>query len=86
MAGDTVAKLAKPQLRRLFHDQLKRNLITAFVLVIGTGVSFYYLNNRRAINRVGEYYKNYDIEKDFNDIREKGLFDSCNLVDGRETD
>lgn len=82
MSGEAVAKHAKPQLRGLFHAQLRRNLITAGVLVVGTGVAFYCLQNRRHKSRVAEFYKNYDIDKDFDEMKRKKLFESCNVVDG----
>lgn len=82
MGGEAVAKPTKPQLRGLFHAQLKRNLITTFVLVAGCGVSFYLLHNRRQKNAVAEFYKNYDIDKEFDIMRGKKLFESCNVVDG----
>lgn len=75
--SEAVAKQTKPQLRGLFHAQLRTNLITTFALVAGSGITFYLLHNRRHKNRIAEYYKNYDIDKEFDEIRSKGLFQSC---------
>lgn len=86
MSSEAVAKIAKPQLRGLFQKQLKNNLIVTFVLVIGSGLSWHFLYNRPFKNRIAEFYKDYDIEKEFHDMRKKGLLDSCSATDGTESE
>ncbi|XP_023027289.1 cytochrome c oxidase subunit 6C [Leptinotarsa decemlineata] len=76
MSG-AVGKAAKPQLRGLLQSQIKVNiLLAAGVATAAAVLQKVFVNDER--KRVyAEFYKNYDIEKAFNQIRNKGLFDSC---------
>ncbi|CAH0559687.1 unnamed protein product [Brassicogethes aeneus] len=76
MSG-AVSKANKPQMRGLLQSQIKRNLVFAIGLCTAAAVLqkvFYNDGRKRAYS---EFYKTYDIEKAFNQIRNKGLFDSC---------
>ncbi|XP_045483541.1 cytochrome c oxidase subunit 6C [Harmonia axyridis] len=81
MADATVKKYPKPQLKGLLRKQIGRNMIG---MVIFTAVSvmamkiFYNDENKRAY---AEFHRNYDIDKEFEKMRKKGLFDSCSADD-----
>ncbi|RZC36257.1 cytochrome c oxidase subunit 6C-1, partial [Asbolus verrucosus] len=75
--ADKVSKVVKPQLRGLLHNQIRMNLIVAGVMCFAAAVAqkVFVNDNRKKV--YGEFYKNYDIEKEFDRMRNKGLFDSC---------
>ncbi|XP_017771568.1 PREDICTED: cytochrome c oxidase subunit 6C-1 [Nicrophorus vespilloides] len=75
--ADSVANVKKPVLRGLLHSQIKRNLGAAIVLSIVSGIALKYLVNEPRKAQYAEFYKTYDIEKEFNEMRNKGVFDSC---------
>ncbi|KAJ3648652.1 hypothetical protein Zmor_020440 [Zophobas morio] len=75
--SDAVSKTPKPQLRGLLHNQIKRNLIWACGMCFVAAVAQKFLVNDHRQNIYAEFYKKYDINKEFNKIRNKGLFDSC---------
>ncbi|CAH1365140.1 hypothetical protein MTP99_001433 [Tenebrio molitor] len=79
--ADEIGKIPKPQMRGLLNAQIKRNLaLTAVTCTLaGLYMKFIFGNGRK--NVYAEYYKNYDIEKEFHRIRRKGLFDSCDPYD-----
>ncbi|KAJ8984218.1 hypothetical protein NQ317_011128 [Molorchus minor] len=76
MAGE-VGKASKPQLRGLLKSQIKRNIIViaSITAVIAVAQKVFINDQRKKV--YAEFYKNYDIEKAFHQIRNKGLFDSC---------
>ncbi|KAJ8925888.1 hypothetical protein NQ315_009740 [Exocentrus adspersus] len=76
MSGE-VSKVSKPQLRGLLQSQIKKNLILAIAVASAAAVAQKFLLNDRRKNRYAEFYKSYDIDKSFEQIRSKGLFDSC---------
>ncbi|XP_018568105.1 cytochrome c oxidase subunit 6C-like [Anoplophora glabripennis] len=76
MAGE-VGKASKPQLRGLLQSQIRRNIIVAATVAAAAAVVQKFLYNDGRIKVYADFYKNYDIEKAFNQIRNKGLFDSC---------
>ncbi|KAJ8931272.1 hypothetical protein NQ314_015838 [Rhamnusium bicolor] len=76
MSG-AVGKANKPQLRGLLHSQIKVNILLASVVAVGAALGQYFFVNNERKRVYAEFYKNYDIEKAFNTIRNKGLFDSC---------
>lgn len=61
----------------LLYTQTKGMLLKAAILVTTVAVAFkmFYMLPRRA--RYEEFYSNYDINKEFEKMRAKGLFDSC---------
>jgi len=77
MAGDKVSTIAKPKLRGLLASSIKLNLLSAIVLgTIATIATKIWFNDARK-EVYGKFYKNYDINKEFEKMRKKGLFDSC---------
>ncbi|EFA07587.1 cytochrome c oxidase subunit 6C [Tribolium castaneum] len=82
--GEQVARIPKPQMRGLLHSQIKRNLILTGIscTIAGLYMKFVFGNSRK--NAYAEFYKNYDINKEFHRIRRKGLFDSCDPLDDSE--
>ncbi|XP_019873236.1 cytochrome c oxidase subunit 6C-like [Aethina tumida] len=76
MAKDVV-KSNKPQLRGLLQNQIKKNLALAVGMCFVAAVAQKIWINDERKKVYAEFYKNYDIEKAFNTIRNKGLFDSC---------
>lgn len=79
--SQTVLKAAKPQLKGLLRKDIKRNLIITFVITgfVGTIWKTCFANKHKQM--YADFYKNYDIDKEFNTMRKKGLFDSCNPDD-----
>nr|CAI5842771.1 unnamed protein product [Callosobruchus analis] len=74
---EVTGKLPKPQLRSLLHSQIKRNLLLAgiSVLIAGCYMRFVYGDGRK--KAYANFSRDYDIEKEFERMRKKGLFDSC---------
>ncbi|KAL3286957.1 hypothetical protein HHI36_001443 [Cryptolaemus montrouzieri] len=69
--------LPKPQLRGLLRSQIKKNLIIASVLSISVVIAQKIFVNDERKRVYAEFYKNYDINKEFEKMKAKGLFDSC---------
>lgn len=67
----------KPQLRGLLHSQIKTNLIVAIGLSIVGGIAYKVLVNDPQKQKYLDYYKNFDIDKEFEIMKNKGVFDSC---------
>ncbi|KAB0790740.1 hypothetical protein PPYR_15670 [Photinus pyralis] len=67
----------KPQLRGLLQSSIKRNLIIAIGTSIVAGITFKTLVGDARKKKYLEFYKNYDIDKEFNEMRNKGVFSSC---------
>ncbi|XP_047540214.1 cytochrome c oxidase subunit 6C [Vanessa atalanta] len=77
MADSAVSTIAKPQMRGLLHNVIKRNLIVAIALSAACGFSYkLFVGNVRKRN-YAEFYRTYDAEKEFEEMRKKGLFQSC---------
>ncbi|CAH1112197.1 unnamed protein product [Psylliodes chrysocephalus] len=77
MAGGEVSKVSKPQLRGLLAGQIKKNILfAAGVATLAAVIQKVFVNDAKK-NQYAAFYKTYDIEKSFNQIRNKGLFDSC---------
>ncbi|VEN39216.1 unnamed protein product [Callosobruchus maculatus] len=74
---EVTGKLPKPQLRSLLHSQIKRNLLLTGISVIIAGcyMRFGYGDSRK--KAYADFFRDYDIEKEFERMRKKGLFDSC---------
>ncbi|XP_053618464.1 cytochrome c oxidase subunit 6C-like [Plodia interpunctella] len=78
MAGDkAVATAAKPQMRGLLNSAIKRNLIVAITLSAISGFAFKQLVGNERKRKYAEFYRTYDAEKEFEEMRKKGLFQSC---------
>ncbi|CAG9836327.1 unnamed protein product [Diabrotica balteata] len=77
MAGGEVSKTTKPQLRGLLAGQIKWNIIIATTTAVAAAIAQKVFVNDQRKKDYAEFYRTYDIEKSFNQIRNKGLFDSC---------
>ncbi|XP_061724067.1 cytochrome c oxidase subunit 6C-like [Cydia pomonella] len=78
MAGDkAVSTVSKPVMRGLLNSSIKRNLTVALTLAAISGVAFKQLVGNERKRKYAEFYRNYDAEKEFEEMRKKGLFQSC---------
>nr|CAD7203650.1 unnamed protein product [Timema douglasi] len=76
MSDSVVAKLPKPQLRGLLASSIKFHLPIAIVVSIASGVAFQFLVCEPRKRRYAEFYKNYDIDKEFERMKQAGVFQS----------
>ncbi|XP_077207927.1 cytochrome c oxidase subunit 6C [Paroedura picta] len=75
----TSALLTKPRMRGLLASRLKKYLAVAGIGAMGIFLTFKFglmIPRRRAYD---EFYKNYDIEKEFEAMRKTGVFQSAPL-------
>jgi cytochrome c oxidase subunit 6c len=75
---------AKPQLRGLLASSLKTQVIVASVLGIGSVVLVKHFVKDARLKRYEEFYKHYDVEKDFERMRRTGIFRSAPAGDEPE--
>jgi len=75
---------AKPQLRGLLASNLKRQVIVAAVLGVGSVIAVKHFVKDARLKRYEEFYKNYDAEKDFERMRRAGVFRSAPAGDETE--
>ncbi|XP_037535617.1 cytochrome c oxidase subunit 6C-1 [Nematolebias whitei] len=68
--------LQKPVMRRLLYRRMRFHLPIAFTLGIVAAVLFKYRVAEPRKMAYAEFYKNYDHEKEFNTMREAGVFES----------
>ncbi|XP_049880278.1 cytochrome c oxidase subunit 6C [Pectinophora gossypiella] len=78
MAGDKAVSVAnKPQMRGLLNAAIKRNLILSLTFAGISGFAFQQLVGAARKKRYAEFYRTYDAEKEFEEMKKKGLFQSC---------
>ncbi|XP_004926148.1 cytochrome c oxidase subunit 6C [Bombyx mori] len=78
MAGESaVSTASKPQMRGLLNAVIKRNIIVALALSGVAGFTFKQLIGNERKRKYAEFYRTYDAEKEFEEMRKKGLFQSC---------
>ncbi|XP_063542760.1 cytochrome c oxidase subunit 6C [Cydia strobilella] len=78
MAGDkAVSTVSKPVMRGLLNASIKRNLFISLALAAVSGVAFKQLIGTERKRKYAEFYRNYDAEKEFEEMKKKGLFQSC---------
>ncbi|XP_068625115.1 cytochrome c oxidase subunit 6C-like [Battus philenor] len=77
MADKAVSTTTKPVMRGLLNNVIKRNLIVALSLAGISGFAFKQLVGNERKRRYAEFYRTYDAEKEFEEMRKKGLFQSC---------
>ncbi|XP_063388243.1 cytochrome c oxidase subunit 6C [Cydia fagiglandana] len=78
MAGDkAVSTVSKPVMRGLLNASIKRNLIISLALAAVSGIAFKQLVGTERKRKYAEFYRNYDAEKEFEEMKKKGLFQSC---------
>ncbi|XP_038047409.1 cytochrome c oxidase subunit 6C-like [Patiria miniata] len=71
-----MSALPRPQMRGLLNSHLKKHFAIGLVLAV-TGaacVKFFLFDWRKA--KYAEFYKTYDVQKDFERMRELGVFHS----------
>nr|CAD7592678.1 unnamed protein product [Timema genevievae] len=76
MSGSVVAKLPKPQLKGLLAASIKFHLPIAIFVSIASGIAFKFLVCEPRKQRYAEFYKNYDIDKEFERMKQAGVFQS----------
>lgn len=77
MATETTGKIPKPLMRGLLRKQIGRNLVGAFFVTVSAALIFQFTVKNGHRSKYDNFYKNYDIEKEFEIMRKKGVFDSC---------
>uniref|UniRef100_A0A4D5R9G6 Cytochrome c oxidase subunit 6C n=1 Tax=Scolopendra viridis TaxID=118503 RepID=A0A4D5R9G6_SCOVI len=77
MADTTVKRLPKPQLRGLLHTYMRKHGIIAavFCAVSVIAVKFGVADRRK--QSYAEFYKDYDADAVFEEMRKKNLFQSA---------
>ncbi|XP_076341347.1 cytochrome c oxidase subunit 6C-2-like [Tachypleus tridentatus] len=73
----TVKKIPKPQLRGLLRSSLRVHLGIVAVLSIASGIAWKYGIAEPRKKRYADFYNSYDAEKDFERMRQAGVFQSC---------
>ncbi|XP_076259896.1 cytochrome c oxidase subunit 6C-like [Rhynchophorus ferrugineus] len=77
MSSTVSTTLKKPQLRRLLYTNVRNTLISVAVsITVVTAIVKIFHNDARK-KAYADFYKNYDINAEFEKMRKKGLFDSC---------
>ncbi|XP_015261343.1 PREDICTED: cytochrome c oxidase subunit 6C [Gekko japonicus] len=71
------ALLAKPQMRGLLASRLKKHLVVLSILSLGIIVGFKFGVSEPRKRAYAEFYKNYDFAKEFEAMREAGIFQSA---------
>lgn len=74
MADKAVSTASKPMMRGLLNAQIKRNLIVSLVLAGISAVAVKQLVGNERKRKYAEFYRTYDAEKEFEEMRKKGLF------------
>ncbi|ENN71772.1 hypothetical protein D910_06608 [Dendroctonus ponderosae] len=70
-------KIPKPQMHGLAQSRITKWLISSLINAALGGLAFqiFYIDHKKKI--YNDFYANYDIDKEFETMRAKGLFDSC---------
>lgn len=68
-------EIPKPKLRGLLTTQIKRNFIGAVICTCLGGSIKYYFNLQKK-KRYADFYANYDIDKEFDEMVKTGVFQS----------
>ncbi|XP_076003245.1 cytochrome c oxidase subunit 6C [Genypterus blacodes] len=72
--------LPKPVMRGLLGKRLRFHLPIAFALSLAAAVAFKYGVTEPRKQAYADFYKSYDSEKEFNTMRQAGIFQSCRPV------
>ncbi|TMS19007.1 cytochrome c oxidase subunit 6C [Larimichthys crocea] len=73
--------LAKPMMRGMLAKRLRLHLPLAFVVSFSSALAFNLLIAQPRKRAYAEFYKNYDSVKDFNAMREAGIFESVRPIE-----
>ncbi|XP_040890066.1 cytochrome c oxidase subunit 6C-1 [Toxotes jaculatrix] len=68
--------LPKPVMRGMLAKRLRFHLPIAFALSIGAAIAFKFTVTEPRKQAYAEFYKQYDSVKEFNAMREAGIFES----------
>ncbi|KAM9758710.1 cytochrome c oxidase subunit 6C [Menidia menidia] len=68
--------LPKPLMRGMLAKRLRFHLPIAFTLAIASAIAFKYAVTEPRKQAYAEFYKHYDAVKEFNSMREAGIFES----------
>nr|ALS05119.1 cytochrome c oxidase subunit 6C-1-like isoform X1 [Labidocera rotunda] len=79
--SSAVAKVAKPVMRGLHVNQIKKNLIYATAFSMATSTAWYFLVNKARKDNYANFYKNYDAEADFQRMKAAGVFQSVQVIE-----
>jgi hypothetical protein len=76
MSTTAVAKIPKPLLRGHLAKQIVKNGVIASVLSVFAGVAFYFGVNVRRKQTYADFYKNYDLDFHYEEMKKAGVFQS----------
>ncbi|CAI5686604.1 cytochrome c oxidase subunit 6C [Oreochromis niloticus] len=68
--------LPKPMMRGLLAKRLRFHLPIAFTLALTAAIAFKYTVTEPKKRAYADFYKQYDAVKEFNAMREAGIFES----------
>ncbi|XP_060631643.1 cytochrome c oxidase subunit 6C [Anolis sagrei] len=72
----SAALLAKPQMRGLLAKRLRKHMVIAFLFATGCAASYKFGVAEPRKKAYADFYKNYDAMKDFEQMRDAGVFQS----------
>ncbi|CAH0545668.1 unnamed protein product [Brassicogethes aeneus] len=70
-------KLPPPQLHGLLASKIKVNIPLALLSAALSGLAFNYLYIEKKKKRYRDFHEEYCVDDAFEDMRKKGVFDSC---------
>nr|CAI5823644.1 unnamed protein product [Callosobruchus analis]CAI5848003.1 unnamed protein product [Callosobruchus analis] len=73
----TCAKLKKPQMHGMLRSRTAKSLVGTFVSVLVAGVAFQVTFVSRRRKAYKDFHARYDIDKEFERMRSRNVFDSC---------
>ncbi|XP_032624878.1 cytochrome c oxidase subunit 6C [Chelonoidis abingdonii] len=73
--------LPKPQMRGLLGKRLRFHIVGALIASLGSAVLYKYGVAEPRKRAYADFYKNYDSMKDFEAMREAGVFESVQPKD-----
>ncbi|XP_060099423.1 cytochrome c oxidase subunit 6C [Heteronotia binoei] len=71
------ALLPKPQMRGLLASRLRKHLIAVSLMSLGIILGFKFGVSEPRKRAYAEFYKNYDATKEFEAMRDAGIFQSA---------
>lgn len=71
------ALLPKPQMRGLLAKRLRVHIVGAFVVALGVAAAYKFGVAEPRKKAYADFYRNYDSMKDFEEMRQAGVFQSA---------
>ncbi|XP_060248867.1 cytochrome c oxidase subunit 6C-2 isoform X1 [Meriones unguiculatus] len=68
--------LPKPQMRGLLAKRLRVHIVGAVIVALGVAASYKFGVAERRKKAYADFYRNYDSMKDFEEMRNAGIFQS----------